>query len=144
MNRDDMPTPSGVLLPRWRSKSDTTTAESTSESTAAPVAVSAPVTSHRPPTEPVTSSTAESAIDALVESLLASVDQVLAGVPNPVPSSGQLRRARGRGASQVSSVSRRVQRPLLAGIGAADLIAEQLRQRLSPPVDPSNESSSPR
>lgn len=74
------------------------------------------------------------AVAAVIESMLGVVDWVLAGVPNPVPSSGQLRQLRGRGMPTVTAPARRVRRPLLAAIGTADLLADQTR-RLGSGVD---------
>ena len=75
---------------------------------------------------------------AVIESVLGVVDRVLAGIPNPVPSSGQLRQIRGRTLPQlmspVATPVRRARRPLLAAIGTADLLADQTR-RLGSGVD---------
>jgi hypothetical protein len=65
-------------------------------------------------------------VAAQIESAVEIVDRVLAGVPNPVPSSGQLRQLRGRSLPVVTSPVRRVRRPLLAAIGTADLLADRL------------------
>jgi hypothetical protein len=81
--------------------------------------------------ELVPSSVMESVIESVIDSIFESVDSLLASVPNPVPSAGQLRQARGRGVAHLSRATHRARRPLLAGIGTADLIAEQLRRHLS-------------
>lgn len=69
---------------------------------------------------------------SVIESVLEVVDWVLAGIPNPVPSSGQLRQIRGRALppviSPVVNPVRRARRPLLAAIGTADLLADRTRR----------------
>lgn len=69
---------------------------------------------------------------AVIESVLSVVDRVLAGIPNPVPSSGQLRQIRGRGLpaviNPVVTPVRAARRPLLAAIGTADLLADQTKR----------------
>jgi hypothetical protein len=67
-------------------------------------------------------------VATVIESLLGVVDRVLAGVPNPVPSSGQLRQLRSRGRPIVIDPVRRARRPLLAAIGTADLLADRTRR----------------
>jgi hypothetical protein len=76
--------------------------------------------------------TPDSVIESVIDSMLESVDSLLAAVPNPVPSAGQLRQARGQGVAHLSRATHRARRPLLAGIGTADLIAHQLRRGLRP------------
>ena len=70
---------------------------------------------------------AGSVLVSAIESALEAVDRVLAGIPNPVPSSGQLRQARGQVLRTAASPVRRVRRPLLAVIGTVDLLADQTR-----------------
>jgi hypothetical protein len=80
---------------------------------------------------------------AVIESVLSVVDRVLAGIPNPVPSSGQLRQIRGRTfptvINPVVTPVRAARRPLLAAIGTADLLADQTK-RLGVGIDLSFES----
>ena len=64
---------------------------------------------------------------SVIESALDVVDRVLAGIPNPVPSAGQLRQVRGQALRTAASPVRRVRRPLLAVIGTVDLLADQTR-----------------
>jgi hypothetical protein len=85
------------------------------------------------------SSSRASVVAAVIEAMLGVVDSLLARVPNPVPSSGQLRQARGRGSLTLASAFRRARRPLLAGIGTADLLAEQLLRGLNVQIDLSAE-----
>lgn len=70
-------------------------------------------------------------VASVIESMLGVVDWVLAAIPNPVPSSGQLRQIRGRGLplviNPVITPVRRARRPLLAAIGTADLLADRTR-----------------
>jgi hypothetical protein len=69
--------------------------------------------------------------ESVIDSVLESVDCLLATVPNPVPSAGQLRHARRRGIALLSRAAHPARRPLLAGIGTADVLAEQLRRGLT-------------
>lgn len=62
---------------------------------------------------------------AVIDSIVESVDSVLVMVPNPVPTAAQLRRTRKRGGEQLGGlgrVARPARRPMLAGVGAADLL----------------------
>jgi hypothetical protein len=47
-------------------------------------------------------------------------------IPNPVPTSGEVRIARARLAEALSSPLRGVRMPVLAGVGAADLVLGSL------------------
>jgi hypothetical protein len=47
-------------------------------------------------------------------------------IPNPVPTSGELRIARARLAEALSSPLHGVRMPVLAGVGAADLVLDSL------------------
>ena len=75
--------------------------------------------------------TPASASTVIVASFVDSVDVLLDTVPNPVPSAGQLRQARGRGGEHLSRAIRPARRPLLAGIGTADLILDRCRVALA-------------
>jgi hypothetical protein len=121
----------GDLLTGWLHKPLTTPIEHGDGSD------SAAVPGHDPPRVPAPGSVLESVIDSMVE----SVDSILSSVPNPVPSAGQLRQARGRGVAHLSRATHRARRPLLAGIGTADLIAEQLRRHLTLRNAPSQDAS---
>jgi hypothetical protein len=59
------------------------------------------------------------------------IESVLASVPNPVPTAGQLRIARSRAARWLTHISNPARRPLLAGLGTlqitTELISEWLR-----------------
>jgi hypothetical protein len=57
-------------------------------------------------------------IDPVVE----SVEDVVAWVPNPVPTSGQLREARARAVGAFEEATRPARRPVLAAVGAAEKI----------------------
>lgn len=47
-------------------------------------------------------------------------------IPNPVPTSGEVRIARARLAEALGSSLRGVRMPVLAGVGAADLVLDSL------------------
>ncbi|HEX4248732.1 MAG TPA: hypothetical protein VH008_12795 [Pseudonocardia sp.] len=47
-------------------------------------------------------------------------------IPNPVPTSGDLRIAKARVAETLSSPLHGIRTPVLAGVGAADLVLESL------------------
>jgi len=47
-------------------------------------------------------------------------------IPNPVPTSGEVRIARARLAEALSSPLRGIRMPVLAGVGAADLVLDSL------------------
>lgn len=72
---------------------------------------------------------AHGAIDKVISLLTDSVDSALGAIPNPIPSGGQLRTSRARGRQSFAAGANRVRKPILAGIGAADWLA----QRLAPP-----------
>jgi hypothetical protein len=57
---------------------------------------------------------------AVIDSIAEAVDSVLARVPNPVPTAGQLRHTRTRGGEQLRGLGRvacPARRPVLAGVG---------------------------
>jgi hypothetical protein len=65
---------------------------------------------------------------AVIDSFAELVDSVLVLVPNPVPTAEQLRQARDLGGEQlrwVGVVARPVRRPVLAGIGAGELLVDR-------------------
>ena len=65
---------------------------------------------------------------ALIDSITESVDSVPAMIPNPVPTAGQLRQARARGGERLRGVGRAARparRPVLAGVGAGDLLVDR-------------------
>lgn len=62
---------------------------------------------------------------AVIDSFADSMDSVLVMVPNPVPTAGQLRHTRKRGVEQLGRlgrVARPARRPVLAGVGAGELL----------------------
>lgn len=69
------------------------------------------------------------AMGRVITLVVESVDSALAAVPNPVPSGGQLRTSRAHGRDDLAAGVIRVRKPVLAGIGAADWLAERLTQR---------------
>lgn len=73
------------------------------------------------PTADKSTSVAESAIGSAFDTL----DSMLALVPNPMPSSGQLRQIRGRGGDHLAAAARRARRPALVWVGTMDLIVER-------------------
>lgn len=64
---------------------------------------------------------------SVIEAMLDVMDRVLAGIPNPVPSSGQLRRARRQALRTATGPVHKVRRPVLAVIGTVDLLADRTR-----------------
>jgi hypothetical protein len=130
MNLDDAPSELVGLLAGWLGGPFTTPGMQANEPE--PGAVRRLDRARAPEPEPAHTSVMESVIDSMVE----SVDSLLAAVPNPVPSAGQLRQARGRGVAQLARATDRARKPLLAGIGTADLIAGQLRRHLVPMPPP--------
>jgi hypothetical protein len=65
---------------------------------------------------------------AVIDSFVELVDSVLVLVPNPVPTARQLRQTRNLGGEQlrrVGVVARPVRRPVLAGIGAGELLIDR-------------------
>jgi hypothetical protein len=72
-----------------------------------------------------------SVIGSVIELVVASVEWLLTALPSPVPTAGRLRHARGRGGEQLSRVTSPVRRPVLAGIGTADLIIHHGRAALT-------------
>lgn len=66
---------------------------------------------------------------AVIDSITESVDSVLARVPNPVPTAGQLRHTRKRGGEQLrglGSVARPARKPALASVGAGELLVHRV------------------
>jgi hypothetical protein len=70
--------------------------------------------------------------DVLITSTVESADSALAAIPNPIPSSGQIRELRRRGRDQLdslNSVTAPTRRPLLAGLGVVDVLLAEPRTR---------------
>lgn len=129
----------GSLLSRWFG---TRAAEAPTHRTQSRTVAGAPPVPRRTQLAPSSRTTI---VTALIEVVLGVVDYLLAGVPNPVPSAGQLRLARQRGLPVLVGPARRVRRPLLAGIGTADLLAEHLLRQpdvQEPEVPAEREASS--
>jgi hypothetical protein len=61
-----------------------------------------------------------------------SVESALATIPNPVPTSGDVRIARSHVLRPAARAIRGLRRPLLAGLGGADLVLEWARLFLRP------------
>lgn len=116
------------LLSRWFSRPAATTGSRRNEPRAEPAIRSGPRRGRGAPTFVAT------VVVVAIEATLGVLDYFLASVPIPVPSSGQLRRARRRLPALVRP-ARRVRRPLLAGVGTVDLLVEQLLSRPAAPVE---------
>lgn len=64
----------------------------------------------------------------VIDSIMESVDALLALIPNPVPTAGQLRRTRKRGREQLRGLGRitgPARRPALASVGAGELLLQR-------------------
>lgn len=123
------------LLSRWFSPPDAATGSRRNEPRAEPAIRSGPRRGRGAPSFVAT------VVVVAIEATLGVLDYFLAGVPIPVPSSGQLRRARRRLPALVRP-ARRVRRPLLAGVGTVDLLVEQLFSRPAPLIEQSDYPSS--
>jgi len=66
------------------------------------------------------------AVDRVITLVVDSVDSALEAVPNPIPSGGQLRTTRSNRRENLSAGVSRIRKPVLAGIGAADWLAERV------------------
>ena len=139
MNLENAPPGLGDLLPGWLRAPFTTPSTRADEPDS--VADTPHTSAWYSAPELAPSSRMEAVIESVIDSMLESVDSLLAVVPNPVPSAGQLRQARGRGVAHLSRATHRARTPLLAGIGTADLIAEQLRRHLTLRTAPSHYAS---
>ncbi len=71
-----------------------------------------------------------------------SVDSALEAVPNPIPSGGQLRTTRSNQRENLTAGVNRIRKPVLAGIGAADWLAERLVPQSRQP-EPDEVTSAP-
>jgi hypothetical protein len=60
---------------------------------------------------------------------------VIQSIPNPVPTSGEIRIARTWLAEAVAASIRRVRTPVLAGVGTADLVVTSLGAQLDRGLD---------
>jgi hypothetical protein len=69
--------------------------------------------------------------EMIVTTIVGSVDTLVSAVPNPVPSAGQLRQARDLSAAQLDRLTRPARRPVLAGLGTADLIRYRWRTTMA-------------
>lgn len=67
---------------------------------------------------------------AVIDSITDSIDSALVMLPNPVPTAGQLRDTRKRGGLQLRRLGRvtySARRPVLAGVGAGELLVHRWR-----------------
>jgi hypothetical protein len=72
----------------------------------------------------------DTVIDSVSGSMETGIESVLASVPNPVPTAGQLRIARSRAAHWLTHISNPARRPLLAGLGTLQITTELIIERL--------------
>ena len=116
----------GSLLARWLPRGPGMAGAPSGHAAGSASLGSAPAWLLAPPPPALTS-----ALVSVIDSVVVAVEWLLTALPNPVPTAGRLRHARGRGGEQLGRVTSPVRRPLLAGIGTADLIIHHGRATMT-------------